>query len=74
MSLNPFILKEKRKLVEGKKVGDLVEISWIFRNASNPTEMTLKGKITELTDWIAIQGDSKVAVPITALTSCRDAR
>ena len=64
MGLNPFILKAKRKLLEGYNVGDDVHVCW------KSTEVRcIKGKITELTDWIAVQGTSKTSFPITMLES-----
>ena len=70
--LNPFILKSKRKLLEGFSIGDTVEITWNASRAYSLTGVVVaKGKIVEMDDWIRLRGTAMTHIPITMLQSVR---
>lgn len=72
MPLNPFKLKEARKILEaaGAGVGDRVKVHWATSNYGGVRhESDHEGVITEMDDWIKIAGRSTLHLPITSIES-----
>lgn len=68
MGLNPFKLREARKILSDVVVGDRVKVR--FATNSQQTGRYAgdhEGVITELDDWIKIAGRSTLHVPITSI-------
>lgn len=71
MPLNPFKLKEARKILGDAAVGDQVKVHWATTSYGGVRyESDHEGVIESLDDWIKIRGRSVLHLPLTSIESC----